>query len=450
MHLSELRGRRVAVWGTGREAIAAINAIEPFGPAEMVAVQDKKTFLAKEWSGRLAEIAPLFEGEAAHEALAKIDVLVRSPIIGESNPWIKELRERDVPITGGTALWMADNAARTIGVTGSKGKSTTTSLIHHLLTAAGRPNTIGGNIGVAVLDLPPAELYVVELSVYQTADLEDSPRVVALTSLYEEHLDWTRDNLPSQYYAHKLNIADHGPQTVIYNSADPTLREEMAKRPGLPLVAAGEPDTFHVTDGWVCLADQRLFPRSALPLAGRHNEGNLCIALGAMRAVGVDCVAERDRIAAGLATFQALPHRLTEITDPSGVLFVDDSISTVPQSTIHAISAYAHGPLTVIVGGQDRGIDYRPLRDFLLQSATDVTFIAVPDSGPRILDAVADAPHVTRIVAEDLVDAVRLSRVHTPPGGVVLLSPAAPSYGRFDNYEDRARAFVAAIASTAP
>src|SRR5581483_12254990 len=126
MHLSELRGRRVAVWGTGREGVAAVNAIAPFGPAELVAVQDRVTFAATSWTGRLAELAPLHEGEAAHRALQRAEVLVRSPAIGESHPWIQELRDRKVPITGGTALWMADQAGRTIGVTGSKGKSTTT------------------------------------------------------------------------------------------------------------------------------------------------------------------------------------------------------------------------------------------------------------------------------------------------------------------------------------
>ena len=450
MRLSELRGRRVAVWGTGREGIAAVHAIAPFAPAELVAVQDKVTYGATSWTSRSAELAPLREGEAAHEALLRAEVVVRSPVIGESHPWIKELRDRKVPITGGTALWMADNAHHTVGVTGSKGKSTTTSLIHHLLAAVGRPNTIGGNIGVAVLDLPPAELYVVELSMYQCADLDDSPGIVALTSLYEEHLDWTRDNLPAQYYAHKMNIVEHRPGCVVFNAADPTLRAELASRPGLPLVAAGVPDAFHVADGWVLLAGERLFPRATLPLVGRHNEGNLCVALGAMRAADVDCVAERDAIAAGLRTFEALPHRLTEFSDPSGVTFVDDSISTIPQATIHAIGAYPGRPLTVLLGGQDRGIDYRPLRDFLEQSKRDLTLIGLPDSGAHILDLIGDADRVTRIVAEDLVDAVRLARLHTPPGGVVLLSPAAPSYGRYDNFEARAKAFRAAVAQSAP
>ena len=454
MHLQDLRGRRVAVWGTGREGIAAAESIAPFQPSRLIAVQDKKTFLATDWSGHLAEIAPLFTGDDAHRELQSIDVIVRSPSIPQVNPWIKELRDRGAVVTGGTALWMADNAAKTIGVTGSKGKSTTTTVIHHLLEGVGRPNTLGGNIGIAALSLPESELYVLELSVYQCADLEDSPRVVALTSLFPEHLDWSGSE--SGYYRDKLNVAMHGAEVIVYNGQDERLEYELREqRTGLPLVAANRSDTFHVTAGpdgerWVFRADVPLFPRSLFKPIGRHNEGTLGVALGALQAAGVDCVGERDRLARALATYEPLGQRLTPIADPSGLTFIDDSLSTIPQSAIYAIEAYANGPLTVIVGGQDRGVDYGPLRDFLAGSRITATLIGIPDSGPHILDAVKGLPSITTMVAEDLVEAVRLSREHTAANGTVLLSPAAPSYGRFDNWQHRSRVFREAIDSTVP
>ena len=213
MHLQDLRGRRVAIWGTGREGIAAAEAIAPYGPSRLIAIQDKATFLATDWVGHLAEIAPLHVGQDAHDQLASIDVIVRSPVIGQVHPWIVEHRERGGLVTGGTALWMADHSARTVGVTGSKGKSTTATLTHHLLGAIGRPNTLGGNIGIAALSLPESERYVLELSVYQCADLDQSPRVVALTSLFPEHLDWSGSE--SAYYRDKLNVAMHGAEAVV-------------------------------------------------------------------------------------------------------------------------------------------------------------------------------------------------------------------------------------------
>src|SRR6185369_4471188 len=172
--------------------------------------------------------------------------------------------------------------------------------------ALGRPNVLGGNIGIAALDLPEAERYVIELSMYQCADLLHSPAIAAVTSLFPEHLDWTRDGAVEQYYAHKLNLVEHGAGHVVYNANNERLRAELAARPGLPLVGTGQPPSFHVAGDLVCLADQPLFARSALPLVGRHNGDNLCVALGVLQSAGVDCAAERAAIAAALGEFRPL------------------------------------------------------------------------------------------------------------------------------------------------
>lgn len=451
MKLTELHGRRVVVWGTGREAVAAVRAIAPLPTAELVVVQDQPATGDSGWS----ELGvPLLTGAEAHEAILRAQVLVRSPGVAQTHPWLMQAREAGVRITGGTALWIAEHAGRTIGVTGSKGKSTTSTLISHLLTAVGRPNVLGGNIGTAALALPAAELYVLELSMYQCADLDDSPRTAVLTSLYPEHLDWSGSE--QNYYRDKLNLIAHGPEQVVFNALDQRLVAELAAfGPDLPRLPAGGEDGFSVASGpggepWFQFAGEPLFPRSTLALVGRHNASNLCVALASLQAVGVDCLALRDQLAEGLAGFRPLDHRLMPIEDPSGITFVDDSISTIPESAIHAIEAYPDRPLTVILGGQDRGLDYSPLRNFLLDNGITATVIAIPDSGPRILQALRDVPTLLPLSAGDLVEAVRLARRHTPAGGVVLLSPAAPSYGRFDNFEHRSRVFAEAIAQTAP
>jgi UDP-N-acetylmuramoylalanine--D-glutamate ligase len=454
VHLKDLRGRRVAVWGTGREGIAAVEAIAPHEPAHLITVQDKATFAATDWTGHLAESAPLHLGDDAHRELASIDVIVRSPVIAQVHPWIVEHRARGGIVTGGTALWMADHASRTVGVTGSKGKSTTTTLVHQILAGAGRPGTLGGNIGIAALSLPEAERYVLELSVYQCADLEHSPRVVALTSLFPEHLDWSGSE--SGYYGDKLNVAMHGAESVVYNAQDERLIAELRTRhSGLPLVAANDPGSFHVaehTDGqrWVFLAGEPLFARSRFAPLGRHNEANLCVALAAAQCEGLDVLAHRDLVAEAVAGYQPLDQRLTPLADPSGVTFVDDSLSTIPQSAIYAMEAYADRPLTVILGGENRGVDYGPLREFFEQGRVTATLIGIPDSGEFILSRLKGLPGVETVLAEDLTEAVRLSRGCTPAGGVVLLSPAAPSYGRFDNWQHRSRVFREAIEATAP
>ncbi|MBM2615492.1 UDP-N-acetylmuramoyl-L-alanine--D-glutamate ligase [Actinoplanes sp. LDG1-06] len=449
MRLADLKGRSVAVWGTGREGRAAVTAISPYGPSRLIAVDDSANFLSVTWEGELAAQAPLAGGDHAFPALVTADVVVRSPGVPQTHPWMKELRERGVPVTGGSALWMADHAARTIGVTGSKGKSTTSSLISHLLAAVDRPNVFGGNIGVPLLDLPDAPLYVLELSSYQCSDLTDSPRVAVVTSLFPEHLD--AHGGEKEYYRDKLNLLRHGPEMIVVNGTDERLRDEIrgvTDANGFPPIPAAADDSrFRVEDEMVFCSDEPLFPRSALRLKGAHNGRNLCVALAVLDGLGVDVPGEKDRLAAAVASFEGLPHRLTEIADPSGLTFVDDTLSTSPYATMHAIDAYAGKPLTVLVGGTDRGLDYTVLRDFLADR--ELTVIGMPDSGPRILGALAGLDGVTTVPAEDLADAVRLSRELTPEGGVVLLSPAAPSYGQFRNYEHRSEAFVEAVRATA-
>ncbi|MEJ3750531.1 UDP-N-acetylmuramoyl-L-alanine--D-glutamate ligase [Actinomycetes bacterium KLBMP 9797] len=434
MRLADLRGRSVAVWGTGREGRAAVLAIAPHQPASMVAVDDSGNFLSLAWDSPLAELAPRRTDFAAFDG---VDVVVRSPGIPQTHPWLVELRRRGVAVTGGTALWLADHADRTVGVTGSKGKSTTSSLISHLLTAAGRPNVYGGNIGVPVLDLPESALYVLELSSYQCSDLTESPRVAVVTALFPEHLD--AHGGEREYYRDKLNLVRHDPVTVVVNGLDERLSRELGE---VAAIRAGLPDSYHVRDGAVWRGGERLFDRAALPLVGRHNEVNLCVALAVLEALGV---APFD-VPAALASFAALPHRLTEILDPSGLTFVDDTLATSPYAAMHAIDAYAGRPLTVIVGGADRGVDYTPLRDHVADLA--LTVIGIPDSGPRIIEALKGLPAVRTELADDLESAVRLARELTPAGGAVLLSPAAPSYGRYRNFEHRSEAFLEAIRAT--
>ncbi|RKN14339.1 UDP-N-acetylmuramoyl-L-alanine--D-glutamate ligase [Micromonospora musae] len=447
MRLSDLRGRSVAVWGTGREGRAAVTAIAAHGPAALVAVDDSANFLSLPWDGPLAEAAPLVTGEEGFARLAAADVVVRSPGVPQTHPWLVELRRQGVTVTQGTALWMADHGDRTVGVTGSKGKSTTSSLISHLLNAVDRPNVFGGNIGVPTLDLPEADLYVLELSSYQCSDLTDSPRVAVVTALFPEHLD--AHGGEAEYYRDKLNLIAYGPRTVVVNGNDPRLAVELGDRAA---IRAGRSDTVHVAAGpdgapWFHLRDQPLFPRAVLPLVGRHNEGNLCVALAVLDALGVDVVARKDTLAVAVAEFQGLAHRLTEIVDPSGLTFVDDTLATSPYAAMHAIDAYEGRPLTVIVGGADRGLDFSPLREHLAER--EITVIGIPDSGPRIVEALAGLPKVRTETVDELADAVRLAREVTPVGGVVLLSPAAPSYGRFRNFEHRSEVFAEAVRDTA-
>jgi UDP-N-acetylmuramoylalanine--D-glutamate ligase len=448
--LADLRGRSVAVWGTGPEGRAAVTAVAAHGPSRLIAVDDSANFLSVSWEGEAAALAPLAGGDHAFGALVAADVVVRSPEVPQTHPWMAELRARGVTVTGGSALWMADHAARTVAVTGSKGKTTTASLISHLLAALGRPNVNGCDLGVPLLDLPPAEQYVLALTSHQCSDLTDSPRVAVVTSLFPEHLQ--SHGGEREYYRDLLNLVAHAPELIVVNGADARLvTETLSARDanGFAAVPAGSGDSrFRIDDDdLVYCSDDPLFPRTALRLRGRHNGRNLCVALAVLDGMGIDVVAYKDALAAAVDSFPGLPHRLTEFEDPSGLTFVDDTLSTSPFSAMHSIDAYEGLPLTVLVGGADHGLDYAPLREHLRER--ELTVIGLPDSGPQILAELAGLPGVRTEPAEDLPAAVRLARKLTQPGGVVLLSPAAPADGRFRDVEHRSEVFVRAVRDSA-
>ena len=316
----------------------------------------------------VAAAAPVRTGPAGYDAVLAADVIVRSPVIGQTHPWILEARRRGIVVTGGTALWMAEHAERTIGITGSKGKSTTTTLVHHLLTALGRPNVLGGNIGVAALSLPGADLYVLELSAYQCADLDDSPHIAAVTSLYPEHLDWSGSE--ENYYRDKLRILATARTRRGQRQRRTGQRPTTRVRTDLPVLATGRPDNFHVAAGpdgtdWIRPATNRCSPGPDLPWWAGTMKPTCASPWVCCTALASTVSPSGTRWARQSDEFKGLSHRLEPIADPSGLTFVDDSISTIPQSTIHAIEAYSHLPLTVLVGGEDRGVDYTPLHDFL-------------------------------------------------------------------------------------
>jgi UDP-N-acetylmuramoylalanine--D-glutamate ligase len=373
--------------------------------------------------------------EAAAAALGACDVVVRSPGVSIYRDELRGLRDRGVPVTTATGLWLAERGGQgVIGVTGTKGKSTTAALIHHLSRAAGCPAELAGNIGVPALDLldrPSGELAVVELSSYQIADLEVGPEVVAITNLYSEHTDWHRSD--AAYRADKLRILGlPGVRVSVLNAREPALADAAATAPD-PLLYGG-PDGWDATPEGVSYRGGRPAVRTGeLPLRGEHNALNLCAALTALAAAGLAA----PPLPAGLRGFAALPHRLELVADEGGVAWVDDSISTTPESTLAALASFADRAIVLLAGGQDRGQDYAALAREL--AARRACVVGLPATGGRLVEAAraAGVPGERALEAADLPEAVALARGFAGPGAAVLLSPAAPSYNAYRNFEER-------------
>ncbi len=450
MRLSELAGRRVLVLGTGREGLAAARAVVGLA-STVTAADDSDGASAAAWRSEWTDGVPLLIAPQPADLLGSVDVVIVSPGIGPRHPLRAAFTAAGIPVTSGSDLWLSQHAASTTAVTGSKGKSTTASLIHHLTGALGGEgaSVLGGNIGLPLLDLAPAPRSIVELSSYQCQSLTVSPDVAVLTSLFPEHLDWHGSE--EAYYADKLNLIGHGPRHVVINAEDARLVDTVARvHPEVfaePVGAAGRWG-LRVVRGrdWIVRGSEQILPREELALLGRHNALNACLALAAVEAAGL--TVEAAAAAKALTAFRPLEHRLEPIADPSGLTFVNDSLSTSPFATIEALKAFPSPALTLLVGGRDRGVDYGPLADYLAAHPV-AAVIGLPPSGPRILAELARSG-VPGEQAMGMADAVARARASTPAGGTVLLSPAAPSYGIYRDYADRAADFVRAIRASRP
>ena len=430
MRLADLAGRRVGVWGHGREGRAAVRAALTAGATGVLVVDAVPP----------ADLPPGVRAGGDVAELAGCDVVFRSPGISPYREDARALAARTT-LASGTGVALAEFAARdvpTLCVTGTKGKSTTSALAAAVLTAAGRPAVHAGNIGTPLLDVllddavADGTPLVVEVSSYQAAAVEGWSGWGAVTSLAPEHLDWHGD--VGTYYRDKLHVfAGCGPASVVVSPQARPLAEQ------------------HL-DPAVLIDPAELVPAARLAgfplerLAGVHNVANLHVALAACIRMGADLDGAADAVRTAVAGFRALPHRLSPVATRDGVTFVDDALSTTPVSVRAAIDAFAGQQVTLIAGGQDRGLDYTDLAAAVVARGGTVRVLTIPDTGARFaadLRAAAVAAGVEPPVAEaaSLADAVAEALRTARPGGLVLLSPGAPSYNRFRNYEELARTY---------
>ena len=452
----DLSGQRVVVWGFGTEGRAAVKLLQRHGhPASLSVVVDAESAVVHDPS------VEVLSGVRAARVVAAADVIVKSPGV---SPYVGGLADAKTSavITGGTALWFAETGGdNTIAVTGSKGKSTTSSLVAHFLTALGIPTTLAGNVGRAMLDVLDEELsvsqrpdssptaprttapptvsttapmvYALELSSFQTAEVRHSPTVGVLTALFPEHLDW--HGSVERYYADKCNLFAHRPGGVLVANFDNAnvVRQCADGLTGSPVVMPyAVNEAIHLADSSIVGEDGiELFDLSRATLVGRHNAINLCGALSALRAYGIDLAGNRSALQTAIESFAPLEHRLQPVGRHRDRLVIDDSLSTAPQAAVAALAAFADRPVGIIVGGHDRGLDYTPLAEALATRTTPTWVLGVPLSGERIVPlirAAVAAAQNTNVVVEafdDFDDAVRRASDLVPKGGVLLLSPAA-------------------------
>ncbi len=452
----ELRGKRVLVIGLARTGVAASLFCSARGAR--VTVTDRKT--ERELADtvlrlRAAGIEPALGG---HEQanVSEQDLIVVSPGVPSNAPLLEEARKIGIPVWSEIELAWRFLRGKLIAITGSNGKTTTTSLVAHILKTSGIPTLVGGNIGVPLLSLvessSDATVTVAEISSFQLENVDEfRPEIGVLLNLTPDHLD--RHASFDEYAGAKMRMFTHQKErdAAILNADDPEVTRRMPNGPRVywfsrkKRVAAG---AFLLGEEIIFRADgdeTQLIHRSDIGMRGDHNVENVLAACSAAFLVGAPIAG----IAAGVKSFPGVEHRLEFVADVAGVQFYNDSKATNVDAALKAIEAFpkpqpsgGKGHLIVILGGKDKGSPYTPLREALSTRARNVLLIGA--ASEKIAGDLEGAVPLER--AGTLDRAIQIARNRAEAGDVVLLAPACASFDQFENYEQRGRMFKELVA----
>ena len=453
--MSPYKDKKVAIIGLSVEGVdtAAFFAKEQ----AVLTFCDRRT---KESLGKtyttLAALSSRFQlGDAYVSRLDGFDLIVRTPGMSLRTPQLQSAAAKGIPIESQTTLFFKHCQAPIIGVTGTKGKGTTSTLIHTILRASGRNSWLGGNVGTPLLsrvrEIAPSDIVVLELSSFQLEDLTRSPHVAVVLKVTQEHLA-NFDPLATNYHTSreayveaKKSIVRHqkNHDMVVCNADDPTSVSFSKETRGKAYYfsrSQSSADSF-VNDRAVYVKwnnGVHLICRlSDIHLLGMHNLENIASAA----LVGVLMGAPIESIRGAVRTFKGLEHRLEYVRTVSGVAYYDDSFSTVPETTIAAIESFTV-PLVLIAGGSEKGSDYSGLGKKIAASDTKA-LVVVGQMAQRIAKAATDAGYTGEIVRglQSMEEIVSVCAQKAKHGDAVLLSPACASFDMFTNYKERGSLF---------
>jgi len=385
--------------------------------------------------------------------LQEFDLLVRTPglhprDIVTANPDHPEILAR---VTTVTNEFMQICPAPIIGVTGTKGKGTTSTLITKMLEAAGKKVHLGGNIGIPPLDMlengiQPEDWVVLELANFQLIDLNYSPAIGVCLMVAPEHLNWHTD-LEDYIAAKQGMFRKQTPDNLaVYNADNAYSKEVVSVSPAVklaydvPPIADSEPQTrqaAYVLNETIYMKETVICPVSSVALLGRHNLENICAAITAVWEIASHNVTAINQV---ITSFTGLPHRLEFVRDIENVSYYDDSFGTTPETAIVAMQAF-NQPKVFILGGSDKGATYEELAQAVVQNNVRGV-VLIGDTAPAIEEALRTAGYENiKQGGKTMAEIVTAAHIMTQPGDVVLLSTACASFDLFKNYQDRAEQF---------
>jgi len=445
-----VHNKTVAVVGLGRSGAAAAKLLCVRG-AQVVVTDDKGPDKLTDWLKAIQGLpVTLALGGVTPELLSRCDMVVTSPGAPWDHPALAAARAKGVPVIGELELAYAFCQAPVAAVTGTNGKTTTTALLAHLMNGGGRKAVACGNIGTAfaeaVFNLSSDDWAVVEVSSFQLEGIAKfRPAVAVLLNITPDHLD--RHGTLQAYVEAKARVFENqGPSdAAVLNIRDrytPLLSSVIKGRLflfGFPVEGprVERPGCFVVGDR-LELNGRTLMKTGDLRLKGAHNMENACAAALAASLAGVP---EGD-LAAGLASFRAVEHRMEEAGDVGGVKFVNDSKGTNVDSVEKALASFDR-PIVLILGGRDKAGDFTALAPLVKERVTRV--VALGECKAKIAKQLSGVVPVVEVGT--LEEAVKGAFAVSPPGGTVLFSPGCASFDMFRNYEDRGRQFKAQVAA---
>ncbi len=414
-----LRNKSILILGYGKEGQAALDFVQKNLPDNAVAIADKNPL---EIDGVLS-----FSGPDYLRHCKDFDVVIKSPGVEIKDYLDEDTKEK---ITSLSDLFLCFCQNPIIGITGTKGKSTTSSLIYHILTSCGKKAVLTGNIGQACFDvidkLDYETIVVFELSCHQLEFVKASPHVAILLNLYEEHFDHYAK--PEDYFRAKKNIYR------FQTSEDILIYGDIFQHASREEIAALDAETIEISS--IPIRDDEI----ETTLIGQHNRGDIKAAIRACQGFGLS----KQECLNAVKSFHGLPHRLEYVGKYSDIIFYNDSIATAQEATMNAVQALGQVN-TIILGGMDRGIDYTHLVDFLRDSNVR-NVILLPNTTKRFMDLFNASSYKQRLfAAKDMQEAVDIAFRETEKDKICLLSPAAASYGFYTNFKERGEDYIKKI-----
>ena len=445
-----VKGKKVAFIGAGVSHKTLIGQFCQMG-AKVTLCDQKSLEQFGEYGQHLQQLGvTLSLGEGYLDGLAGQDIILRTPGFEYFTPQLQQAKADGSLVTSEMELFFEYCPCEITAVTGSDGKTTTTSLIAAMFEAAGRKVHLGGNIGRALLpildEIDPADEAVVELSSFQLISMRTSPRVAVVTNVTPNHLDHHKDM--QEYVDAKRNILlwqDAGCRAVLGYENDITremARDCKGQQCWFTRLQPTENGAFLRQDGMLCMAENGtvipILHKDAMKLRGVHNIENLLAAIAAVW--GRVPVSTMEQVG---STFTGVEHRIEPVRLLNGVQWYNDSIASSPTRTIAGLRSFEQ-KIIVIAGGYDKKIPYEPLAPELLKHAK--VLVLMGQTGPKIEQAVRSCPGFEEsgleiLHAKDMQQAVQLAYQTAQPGDVVSLSPASASFDLYPNFELRGRHF---------